>query len=99
MIAIVFVLGAFCLVAIVAARYAPAGNVEAVVGGTAVFLFASAVVWVLLLMLHAIPIETIARRSFGLYDLQPWLGAVIYGPPIVGALAFAAALWRRSRRR
>lgn len=102
MIAIVLVLSVFCVVAIVAARYVPMGSGEFVIGCTFIFLILSCAflilscaVWVQLLMFNVVPVDAIARRSFGTYDLQPWLGTVIYAPPLIGTAAFAATLWRK----
>jgi hypothetical protein len=99
MIAILSVLSAFCIVTIVVARYASLGNAAVVFGSTVIFLFATGWAWVMLLVVNAVPVDAIAQRSFGLYDVQPWRGTVIFGPPLLGALVFAAALWRRGRPR
>ena len=99
MVEIVLVLSMFCVAAIALARCAPTGNVAVVFFYAVIFLFASGMAWVMALQVHAVPIDAIDRRSFGIYDLQPWLRTVFLGPPILGALVFAAALWNRGRHR
>jgi hypothetical protein len=107
MVEIVFVLSVLCVVAIVLARRAPIGDSGAIVSYAAVlfvyallFFLVTGMAWLILLILHAVPIEAIARRSFGIYDIElPLLRTIVAGPPLLGALVFAAALWRRSRPR
>jgi hypothetical protein len=102
---IVFVLSVFGVVAIVLARRAPIGDSGATVSHAAalfsyalIFFLVTGIAWFILLFLHAVPIEAIASRSFGIYNIElPLLRLIVGGPPLLGALVFAAALWRRSR--
>jgi hypothetical protein len=96
MVEIVFVMVVMGVIGVSAARVAPTGSVPEVVGFAVLFFVAAGIVWSTLMFLNVLPIDAIGRR-FGVYDMAPWYQTFVAIPPLVGAAAFAVALWRRGR--
>jgi hypothetical protein len=101
MFEIVFVFIAVSALAIIASRWtqrlAPVRSLLVLFGCTVFFLMASVPAWSMIVFLGIVPIDSIARRSFGVYYLYPWKQTIVLVPPFVGALMFAIALWLRWR--
>jgi hypothetical protein len=94
---ILFMLVAFCLIAIVVGRAVPRGRWLVVIGGTVLTFLAVLIAWWYALYFQLVPVYQMLA-GMGIYRTEGALGALIFfGPPFVAALTILILASHRRR--